>query len=126
MKFVNRFKKFVKRLLPKKPFSFSKKSIFDNKPKVVESNYEWLETIFLVDDEQAQKLSDWTVGYFHCLHCETYQGFAFKLPPIETDEEDNVINGVSIEAHNARVDFFHEHSHGDLFILMVENYYVEE
>src|SRR5574341_1165227 len=65
----------------------------------------WLETILLIDDSEVKRLSDWSIGFFHCSHCHTYQGFAYKAPPPDGDP-------VLKEAHNDRNAFWREHAHG--------------
>jgi hypothetical protein len=84
--------------------------------EVLPSGYKWLETILLIDDVQAEKLSDWTVGYYHCIYCREYQGFAYKLPP-KNKYGDSSVNPV---AHNERNKFWRKHAHGDGRILMFE------
>lgn len=71
----------------------------------------WLETVFLIDDKEAERKSDWTVGYYHCSHCDTWQGFAHKLPPA---------GDVSAVAHNERNAFMRAHAHGDGRIALFE------
>jgi hypothetical protein len=66
----------------------------------------WLETILLVNDKEVERLSGWTIGYYHCSHCHTYQGFTFQLPPVGGDP-------VSAQAHNDRNMFWRAHAHGD-------------
>lgn len=70
----------------------------------------WLETILLVDDKEASRLNDWTVGYYHCKHCGAFQGFAYKLDD----------NGPSAKAHNEQLDFMLAHAHGDGRIALFE------
>jgi hypothetical protein len=75
----------------------------------------WLETIFLIDDKELSRLNDWTVGYYHCKHCDTFQGFAYQ------------INGeVNPKAHNEQLDFMRAHAHGDGRISLFERYVPEE
>jgi len=71
---------------------------------------EWLETIHLIDDKELSRLSDWTVGYYHCKHCGAYQGFSYHIDG----------NSVSAKAHNEQLDFMLAHAHGDGRILMFE------
>ena len=80
---------------------------------ILDSGYRWIETIMLIDDKEAERLNDWTVGYFHCKECNAFQGFAGKLPPIDG-------NGVSPKMHNERNAFWREHSHGDGRIILFE------
>jgi len=77
------------------------------------SGYLWLETILLLDDKEAERLNDWTVGYYHCTECDTWQAFADKLPPKDQ-------NPVSKKMHNERNKFWREHAHGDGRILLFE------
>lgn len=78
------------------------------------SYYSWLETITLIDDKELGRLSDWTVGYYHCKHCNTFQGFAYKLPPEGSQDP------VNPKAHNDRNAFWRRHCHGDGMILLTE------
>jgi hypothetical protein len=76
----------------------------------------WLETIYLIDDRELSRLSDWTVGYYHCKHCGAYQGFAHQIRD----------DGPSAKAHNERLDFMREHAHGDGRIALFERYMLDE
>ncbi len=77
---------------------------------------EWLETIFLIADEELPGLNNWTVGYYHCKHCNTYQGFAYRL------EEDKP----NVKAHNEQLDFMLVHAHGDGRIALFEKHLEEK
>ena len=93
--------------------------MFDKKPikitqRVMPSGYSHLETILLIDDEEATRLSDWVVGYYHCKHCNAYKAYASKLPPVGSTQI------VVAEMHNERNAFWREHSHGDGRILLFE------
>lgn len=79
----------------------------------VQSSYPWLETIMLIDDVQAESLSDWVVGYFHCKQCGAYRGWAHKLPP-----KGSRAGGQAMT--NDRNRFWHEHAHGDGRIVLLE------
>lgn len=80
---------------------------------IMPSPYPWLDTLLLVDDATAEKLSRWTVGYFRCTHCNTFQEFAYQLP-----EYDPTSDGSSAQAHNDRNKFWREHHHGDGRIIL--------
>ncbi len=73
----------------------------------------WLETIVLVDDKEAERLGDWTVGFYHCKHCGAYQGFSYQLPPVGGDP-------VIPQAHNDRNAFWRAHAHGDGRVMLFE------
>lgn len=83
---------------------------------VVPSGYRWLSTILLVDDREAERLSDWSVGYYHCSHCHAYQGFAHQLPPLNKYGDTTTDPAV----HNERNAFWRKHAHGDGRIIMFE------
>ena len=72
----------------------------------------WLETIFLIDDKELYRLNDWTVGYYHCKHCNMFQGFAYKI----------IGSDVNSKAHNEQLDFMLAHAHGDGRILLFERH----
>lgn len=76
----------------------------------------WLETIVLVDDQELKRLGDWTVGYYHCKHCDAYQGFAYH---VDGDKP-------SAKAHNEQLDFMLTHAHGDGRIMLFEKCMPEE
>ena len=80
----------------------------------IPSAYAWLETIFLVDDRELDHVSDWTVGYYHCIQCDTFRGFAYELHPKHSPQV------VSPQAHNERNAFWRTHAHGDGRILLFE------
>jgi hypothetical protein len=94
--------------------------MFFNKPikvtqGVIENQFQtWLETIVLVDDKEAARLGDWTVGFYHCKHCGAYQGFSYKLPPVDGDEK------VNPQMHNDRNEFWRAHAHGDGRVILFE------
>ena len=71
----------------------------------------WLETVLLVSDNEAERLSNWTVGYYHCSHCNTWKGFAYQLSPMDE---------VNPQAHNERNDFWRNHAHGDGRVILFE------
>lgn len=77
------------------------------------SSYSWLETIILIDDREVERLNDWTIGYYHCKHCDTWQSYSGKLPPIGEDPE-------SKQMHNERNEFWRKHAHGDGRIILLE------
>jgi hypothetical protein len=81
---------------------------------IIPSGYSWLEAIVLVDDKELSRVSDWTVGWYHCKHCNTFQGFSYKVPPEGSHES------VNAKAHNERNAFWREHCHGDGMILLIE------
>ena len=83
-------------------------------PWELKSAYAWLSTIILISDQEVERLNDWTVGYYHCSHCNTSKGFALKLPSKDGGDP------VSPIAHNERNQFFREHAHGDGRILLFE------
>ena len=72
----------------------------------------WLETIFLISDKELSRLNDWTVGYYHCKHCNAYQGFAYHLDKNEPNPK----------AHNDQLDFMLAHAHGDGRIMIFDKY----
>jgi hypothetical protein len=88
----------------------------------IPSNYPWLETIGLVEDAEAERLNDWTVGYYHCCYCDTYQGFTFHLPPKVADDDGETRSGFDVSAHNERTAFWHEHAHGDARVILLERF----
>ncbi len=94
-------------------------SIFSRKPiritqYVIPNKFQsWLETIVLVDDKEAARLNDWTVGFYHCKHCGTFQGFTYNLSNVNSE-------GVNAKAHNDRNAFWHAHAHGDGRIALFE------
>jgi hypothetical protein len=93
--------------------------MFKKKPikitqKILSSGYAHLETILLIDDEEATRLSDWVVGYYHCKHCNAYKAYAEKLPPVGSTQQ------VVVKMHNERNAFWREHHHGDGRILLFE------
>ena len=79
------------------------------------SPYPWLETIFLIDDKEAARLGDWTVGYFHCSQCDAYESWSGQLPAYDPTSD-----GASTEAHNKRNAFWRKHAHGDGRIVLFE------
>ena len=101
---------------------------------VLGSGYSWLETILLLDDKEVKKVNDYTLGFFHCKECDTFEGFCFKLPPeyvcykhpegcfdevnCKNDRYKN--ESPSKEMHNARNAFWRNHHHGDGRILVFE------
>lgn len=111
---------------------------------ILSSSYRWLETIVLVDDIEAERCGDYTVGFYHCKQCDTYQGFAIKLPPKPEPFcprcNRDAGNGfgcvysahegarypvaregvVSARAHNERNAFWRAHAHGDGLMLLLE------
>ena len=88
-----------------------KKTKIKIKQSILESGYRHLETILLIDDDEATRLSDWTVGYFHCKVCNEFQGYAGKLPPVGSTQQ------VVPEMHNERNAFWRKHHHGNGMIL---------
>ena len=84
------------------------------KQRVLESGYSHLETILLIDDNEATRLSDEVVGYFHCKQCGAFQAYAGKLPP------KNMGDGINFRMHNERNAFWRAHCHGDGRILLFE------
>lgn len=76
----------------------------------------WLETIHLIDDRELSRLNDWTVGYYHCKKCNTYQGFAYHIDDHKP----------SAKAHNEQLDFMLAHAHGDGRIMLFERHIMEE
>lgn len=88
------------------------KKIIKIRQHIIKSPYPWLETICLIDDMEAQRLNDWTTGYYHCRECDTFQGFAFQLP----------VNGVSVQARNSRTQFWWDHAHGDGRVILSERH----
>jgi hypothetical protein len=83
-------------------------------PHVLPSAYTHLETILLIGDKEAARLSNWVVGYFHCKHCNAYQAYAGKLPPIGSSQK------VVPKMHNEKNAFWREHHHGDGRIMLFE------
>jgi hypothetical protein len=82
--------------------------------RILETGYAHLETIMLIDDNEATRLSDWVVGYYHCKQCGAFKGYANKLPPVGSTQ-------VVVPAmHNDRNAFWREHHHGDGRILLFE------
>lgn len=84
------------------------------KQRVLPSSYRHLETLLLIDDKEATRLSDWIVGYYHCKQCNAFRGFAYKLPPAGS------VQSLIAEAHNDRNEFWRYHSHGDGRIILFE------
>lgn len=77
---------------------------------------DWIETILLVDDNEAARLNNWTVGYYHCRHCGAWRAFSYQLP--EMDKYGNYpANPI---AHNDRLDFWVAHAHGDGRVVLFE------
>lgn len=98
--------------------------MFEKKPikitqHILPSGYRHLETIILINDQEATRLSDWVVGYFHCKHCDAYQAYAGKLPPAGSTQ--NVVP----KMHNERNAFWRAHHHGDGQIVLLERDMVE-
>jgi hypothetical protein len=89
---------------------------------IIKQNFQpWLLTILLVDDKEAARLDDWTVGFYHCTQCGAYQGFAYQLPPVQEDALDGrPYGGVNPQAHNDRNAFWRAHAHGDGRVLLFE------
>jgi hypothetical protein len=69
----------------------------------------WLETILLIADPELKRLNDWSIGYYHCKECETYQGFSYQI----TEE-------VIPKGHNEQLEFMLAHAHGDGRIALFE------
>jgi hypothetical protein len=93
--------------------------MFNRKPikitqAILPSGYAHLETIILIDDNEATRLSDWVVGYYHCKQCGAYQAYAGKLPPAGSPQQ------VVPAMHNERNAFWRAHHHGDGRIVLFE------
>ena len=80
---------------------------------VLKSANTHLETILLISDKELTRLSDWTVGYYHCRYCGEFKGFAYKLP------SEGSTQVISAEAINERNAFWRSHCHGDGMILLL-------
>lgn len=78
------------------------------------SGYVHLETILLLDDKEAARLSDWIVGYYHCKQCNAFQAFSCKLPPVGSTQQEVP------KMTNERNSFWRQHHHGDGRILLFE------
>jgi DNA topoisomerase IA len=82
--------------------------------RILKSGYRHLETILLINDEEATRLSDWVVGYFHCKQCNTYKAYAGKLPSAGS------VQIIVPKMINERNSFWREHHHGDGRIVLFE------
>lgn len=100
---------------------FSRKPIKITQGIIPNQFQPWLETILLIDDKEAERLGDWTVGFYRCKYCEAYQGFSYQLPPVQKDAMDGTpYSGTIPQAHNDRNEFWRKHAHGDGRILLFE------